>query len=211
VLRTGEITFHYMTKFKGTIIPHITIDSIAMKIAYGEIVTLEPWQVNRPDFQFALKNQWVIPTTERVQPRPPAASSPPPTPEPAVHAPMVKVHREAVSDSQRDNVKELLEQQRLSLNAIVAELKQHNAQLIQELKTQLSKVTVAAPVYNKTTSATPVQHSDGFKVQEVEEKFVAKVDDLSVKSSNVVTQKIESSDGIDAQTEMLKKLRKGLK
>lgn len=52
-------------EYVGNVKPHVEIDKMALKVAFGEIVTLEDWQINHPEFQFALKHGWVLSTDQK--------------------------------------------------------------------------------------------------------------------------------------------------
>jgi hypothetical protein len=49
-----------LKKFTGTIKPFFSLDGLGITIKYGEIVSLEEWQINHPSFKFAADNGWVV-------------------------------------------------------------------------------------------------------------------------------------------------------
>lgn len=49
-----------MKKFTGAVKPFFSLDGLGLTIRYGEVVSLEEWQINHPSFKFAAQNGWVV-------------------------------------------------------------------------------------------------------------------------------------------------------
>lgn len=78
-----------MKKFTGAVKPFFSLDGLGITIRYGEVVSLEEWQINHSSFKFAAENGWVVAVDRKTLVFNPV-SSPKSTPQVAAKSPKFK-------------------------------------------------------------------------------------------------------------------------
>lgn len=268
-----------MKTFKGNVRPFVEINGLK-RVEFGEVISLEDWQVNSKNFQFALRNKWVV-SADRTSVV--LNHVPPQQPQIAPQRPIVEAQKQAVREIQKAEgispsiltdvldkqtlliqgmqksyeslqksiqpaapaepakdssnnkdvlalLSQLIEQQKLLveqskqpsgvdthlMSALLSEIRNLSpakadtssevVSLLSEIKEQLANQKTQVVYNNSSGAGLPGSGSGGFKIQEVEEKFVAKVEELNVKDSKIVTQQTNTG-GTDDALAALRKLK----
>lgn len=217
--------------FVGNVKPHVELDKMALKVNFGEAFALEEWQTAHPQFKFALKNGWVLAADRKSLALNPAESvvrhAPFKDPKEAVKTTQKEAAKKLVANGVAPGVAHDALQQSLKLvgittnpapdNQLLKELLNHQRQMLDVLSQQRQEPTPEVVnllkeikdtlATGKGTGAYNKADANGFKVVDVEpEKYVAKVEDLNVKSGKIVTEQ-HSTGSVEDALAVLKKLK----
>ena len=126
---------------------------------------------------------------------------------------MDQLKPEAVSSLTNELLAQVLSQNKVLLEQLSKKLDGDNfsseiLSTLREIKTHLVNQKVQV-VYNTAGDKASVFKEAEFKIQDFEEKFIPKVEDLNVKNSKIVTQQTSSGSVEDAAA-ALRKLKKGI-